>query len=226
MPKCNQSNGSSIKSDCKIELSCPSSTPNAKVVYTYDDPDKTKDCTWNPVTKPMNLPASGPFKFWTKTIADGNDKYADSDIVCYTFQVQKPDMSSKPDNPKQTGNMNQVVLKITMNQLKFTVNGQPSMFDVAPYLDSQANRSMIPMRFIAEAFGADVSWDDATKTQTIRLNGSVFQLTQNVPLPDGMGTPVLVKDRFFVPLRYVSQMLGASVDWDDATQTNTITYYK
>jgi len=85
---------------------------------------------------------------------------------------------------------------------------------------------MIPMRFIAEAFGATVNWDDATQTQTIMLGGKTFKLTANIPLPDGMGTPVLVKDRFFVPLRYVSQMLGASVDWDDATQTNTIVYYK
>ena len=82
------------------------------------------------------------------------------------------------------------------------------------------------MRFIAEAFGATVNWDDATQTQTIMLGGKTFKLTANIPLPDGMGTPVLVKDRFFVPLRYVSQMLGASVDWDDATQTNTIVYYK
>ena len=119
----------------------------------------------------------------------------------------------------------QVVLKVTMNKLQYTVNGTPMMFDVAPYLDTKANRSMIPMRFIAEAFGATVTWDDATKTQTIQLKGNTFKLTQNVALPDGMGTPVLKNDRFFVPLRYVSQMLGATVDWDDATQTNTITYY-
>ena len=119
----------------------------------------------------------------------------------------------------------QVVLKVTMNKLQYTVNGAPMMFDVAPYLDTKANRSMIPMRFIAEAFGATVTWEDATKTQTIQLKGNTFKLTQNVALPDGMGTPVLKNDRFFVPLRYVSQMLGATVDWDDATQTNTITYY-
>ena len=82
------------------------------------------------------------------------------------------------------------------------------------------------MRFFAEAFGAAVTWDDNTKTQTIMLNGKTFKLTQNVPLPDGMGTPVLKQDRFFVPLRYVSQELGASVDWDNATQTNTIIYHK
>jgi len=102
----------------------------------------------------------------------------------------------------------------------------PAMFDVAPYLDNYADRSMIPLRFIAEAFGATVSWDDAAKTQTINLNGKTFKLTLNVPLPGGMGTPVLVRDRFFAPLRYVSQELGASVDWDGATQTNTIVYYR
>ena len=131
-----------------------------------------------------------------------------------------------PTPGKPSDQLAQVVLKVTMNQLRYTVNGTSMMFDVAPYLDTKANRSMIPMRFIAEAFGADVTWDDATKTQTIMLNGKTFKLTENVALPDGMGTPVLKKDRFFVPLRYVSQELGASVDWDDATQTNTIIYYK
>ena len=135
--------------------------------------------------------------------------------------IQKVE-ASKSGNTAST----QVVLKVTMNKLQYTVNGTPMMFDVAPYLDTKANRSMIPMRFIAEAFGASVDWNDATKTQTINLNGKTFKLTQNVALPDGMGTPVLVQDRFFVPLRYVSQELGASVDWDDATQTNTIIYYK
>jgi len=128
--------------------------------------------------------------------------------------------------PPASDNPNKVILKVTMNKLQYTVNGTPMMFDVAPYLDTKANRSMIPMRFIAEAFGATVTWDNATKTQVIQLNGKIFKLTQNVALPDGMGTPVLVKDRFFVPLRYVSQELGATVDWDNATQTNTIVYYK
>jgi len=119
-----------------------------------------------------------------------------------------------------------VVLEVTMNQLRYTVNGMPHYFDVAPFLDASANRSMIPMRFIAEAFGATVSWDNSTRTQHISLGGRSFFLTEGVPLPDGMGTPVLINDRFFVPLRYVSQELGATVEWDTLTQTNTIIYYR
>jgi hypothetical protein len=181
-----------------------------------------------PGTAPINTPASGTFEFWAKTVCSG---YADSDIVHFVFQIQipAPIVTATPRPIPVTppvGQPAQVILKVTMNKLQYTVNGVPMMFDVAPYLDTKANRSMIPMRFIAEAFGAVVTWDDATQTQTIVLNGQTFKLTANVPLPDGMGTPVLVKDRFFVPLRYVSQELGASVDWDDATSTNTIVYYK
>jgi len=145
----------------------------------------------------------------------------DRTVTDITMEAYNSFTGKQPQQPSS-----KVELKVTMNKLQYTVNGAPAVFDVAPYLDTTANRSMIPMRFIAEAFGATVTWNDATKTQTIMLNGKTFKLTQNVPLPDGMGTPVLVRDRFFVPLRYVSQELGASVDWDNATQTNTIIYYK
>ena len=208
-------NGSVINVGRTIVLSGPSSIPNASVVYSMVNPNNSRNVTWTPFSAPIKASASGTFEFWAKTTAAGGGHYDDSDIVHFVFQVR---------NTEQP--LTQVVLKVTMNKLQYTVNGTPMMFDVAPYLDTKAYRSMIPMRFIAEAFGATVTWDDATKTQTIILNGKKFTLTENKALPDGMGTPVLVKDRFFVPLRYVSQELGASVDWDEATQTNTITYYK
>lgn len=173
----------------------------------------------------IRLPGGDPTSYWIN-VSDASFNF---DKTCKDVSYTAYQSITKGVTPTPTpkpGNLNQVILKVTMNKLQYTVNGTPMMFDVAPYIDTKANRSMIPMRFIAEAFGATVNWDDATKTQTIRLNGKTFKLTQNVALPNGMGTPVLVKDRFFVPLRYVSQELGASVDWDDATQTNTIIYYK
>ena len=232
-PISSPANGSYIRSGDKIELKLSSSLSNASIVFSLIDPDKFNNVTWYPSSTPINTPASGTLEFWAKTVVTRG--YSDSDIEHFVFQVQrgtstptptpKPSISVTPTaNPP--GPLTQVTLKITMNKLQYTVNGTPAMFDVAPYLDSKANRSMIPMRFIAEAFGAVVDWDNATKTQTIKLNGKTFKLTENVPLPDGMGTPVLKQDRFFVPLRYVSQELGASVDWENATQTNTIVYYK
>ncbi|MDR1914332.1 MAG: chitobiase/beta-hexosaminidase C-terminal domain-containing protein, partial [Clostridiales bacterium] len=142
-------------------------------------------------------------------------RYTDSAVSTFSYTVASPVVT-----PIQK----QIVLKITMDQLLYTINNQPAMFDVAPYQDTREWRSMIPMRFIAETFGAYVSWDDATMTQTISLKGRVFKITVGVPLPNGMGTARLVNDRLMVPLRYVSEQLGASVSWDETTRTNTITY--
>lgn len=35
------------------------------------------------------------------------------------------------------------------------------------------------------------------------------------PLPDGLGMPLIVNDRTFVPVRFVSEMLGADIYWDN-----------
>jgi len=141
----------------------------------------------------------------------------DSETRTNTISFNSPNQQPRPP-------VNQVVLQVTMNQLRYTVNGTPHYFDVAPFLDTRENRSMIPMRFIAEAFGATVTWDNSTRTQHISLDGMSFSLVEGVPLPLGMGTPVIINDRFFVPLRFVSLRLGGYVTWDERTQTNTITY--
>ena len=217
-------NGSYIRSNERVELKPPASLPNANVVYSMINPGRGGSITWYPSSTQINTPNSGTLEFWAKTLAVSG--YQESDVERFIFHVQTGTVTPTPTPTKPLQPITQVILKVKMNSLDYTVNGIPYKFDVAPYLDTKANRSMIPMRFIAEAFGAAVHWDDLTKTQTISLDGKTFKLTENVPLPDGMGTPVLKQDRFFVPLRYVSQELGASVDWDNATQTNTIIYYK
>ena len=83
---------------------------------------------------------------------------------------------------------------------------------------------MVPIRFIAEAFGATVVWHDETKTDLIYLGDRSLSITLNKPLPDNMGTAVIVGDRLFVPVRYVSEQLGARVDWVAATKTVIITF--
>jgi len=96
-------------------------------------------------------------------------------------------------------------------------------FDIAPYIEPDSGRAMAPVMFVAQALGADLDWDDTANAETITLGGAVLKIEADQPLPDGMGTAVMVKDRLFVPLRYISEFLGARVDWDAGTQTVTIT---
>jgi len=81
---------------------------------------------------------------------------------------------------------------------------------------------MVPVRLIAEALGASVVWQDNIKTDFITLNGKTISIVLNQPLPDDMGTAVIVNDHLYVPVRYVAEQLGATVNWDGDAQTVTV----
>ena len=115
-----------------------------------------------------------------------------------------------------------MTIVLTIDHRIYTKNGVPAEFDVAPYIEPISSRTMVPIRFIAEAFGASVVWVDEIKTEYIYLDGRQLSIVVNQPLPNNMGTAVIVRDRLFVPLRYVSEQLGASVEWDAYNRVVTI----
>jgi hypothetical protein len=57
------------------------------------------------------------------------------------------------------------VIKMQVGNFKATVDGKTVIMDVAPKIENQ--RTLVPLRFISEALGAEVGWDDKTKTVTI-----------------------------------------------------------
>lgn len=59
------------------------------------------------------------------------------------------------------------VVQLQVGDTKMLVNGVAIAMDVAPEISSE--RTMLPFRFIAQAFGASVAFDDATKTVTMEL---------------------------------------------------------
>ncbi|MCL2094649.1 copper amine oxidase N-terminal domain-containing protein [Candidatus Saccharibacteria bacterium] len=109
---------------------------------------------------------------------------------------------------------------LTIGSTAYTINGVLHQADAAPFIAS--SRTMVPLRLIAEALGAEVSWDGATQTVTIAKGNVSLSLVVGVPLPGDMGTPALVGDRTFVPLAYVAQALGAAASWDGNAQAVTI----
>jgi len=110
------------------------------------------------------------------------------------------------------------ILRLTMGSMVFTHLGMQRHSDVAPFIDTAYDRAMIPLRIVAEGLGAEVSFDGDTRTVHIIQDAIEITLVIDVPLPDYMGTPVIVYDRTFVPARYVSEILGATVRWDGVNQ--------
>lgn len=60
---------------------------------------------------------------------------------------------------------NGTVVQLTIGSNVLLLNGAAITMDVAPELTS--DRTMLPIRFIAQAFGANVGWDEATQTVTL-----------------------------------------------------------
>lgn len=105
------------------------------------------------------------------------------------------------------------------------VNDKFIATDVNPFL--QNGTTFVPIRFISEALRADnVRWDSANKTAIIESNGKVIHLpvNQNYAYVNGQYVGIregvkLINGRTFVPLRFISETLGAQVNWTQSTYT-------
>lgn len=115
-----------------------------------------------------------------------------------------------------------------------TLNGAPLSFDVPPQIIN--GRTMVPVRAIFEALGADVSWNEATQT-VIGKNDKYevnIQIGSNTMywavIYDGYSTQVpldspavIIDGRTLIPARAVAEAFGCKVDWDETTRTVLIT---
>jgi len=119
---------------------------------------------------------------------------------------------------------------IGSDALTVKYNGEAIVFpDAQPFIDEN-NRTLIPVRFVAETMGADVSWNQEEQSAVIEQNG----ITVFVPIgsdtisitQDGststvkMDTAALIREeRTYVPIRYVAEALGAWVGYSDLYTT-------
>jgi len=110
------------------------------------------------------------------------------------------------------------VIRFEMDNLVYTIDTVPHTNDVAPFVDPAYDRTMIPLRAVSEALGAEVEWIGATRTVLIFIHDETQTLVVDVSLPGGMGVPVIISDRVLVPLRFVAERLGAEVRWDGANR--------
>lgn len=113
--------------------------------------------------------------------------------------------------------------------IKIFLNNTPLEFgvyenDPEPYI--KEGRTLVPFRKIFEALGMEISWDDATKTVGAKSETTEMELyigknyaLVNQDRKDFDVAPEITDGRTFVPLRFVSESVGAEVIWEAETRS-------
>lgn len=116
------------------------------------------------------------------------------------------------------------------NDIKLVLDGKALVSDQAPRLES--NYTLVPIRVISEALGGEVTYAAATQTVTITTVDHKLVLTvdSKTATVDGKSVTLDVpmrnfSGRTFVPARFVSESLGATVTYDASTRTVNIAYF-
>lgn len=130
-------------------------------------------------------------------------------------------------NYTPTATVYEKTISLQIGSTAATVNGSSATTDAAPKIVN--SRTMLPIRFVAEALGAEVGWNGDTRTVTIIKGDTNIAITidSDKAIVNGqeqtLDAPAFVENsRTYLPVRFVSENLGAKVDWDGATQTVTI----
>ena len=120
------------------------------------------------------------------------------------------------------------VIVLTINSVVADVFGEQVVNDVAPVIRN--DRTMLPTRFVAEALGASVEWDEAAQKVTITKENTVIEITigSNIAFVNGMevllDSPAFIENsRTYLPLRFIAENLGAEVEWNQELQQIYIT---
>ena len=112
-----------------------------------------------------------------------------------------------------------------------TIDGKSTTLDQAPVIVN--GRTLVPIRFISEAFGASVDWNNSTREATIKLlnNTIVLKVDSTTATVNGYtvyldapATIIKQTGRTVVPIRFVSDSLGADVTWNATNKSVTIKF--
>ena len=102
----------------------------------------------------------------------------------------------------------------------------------------QNGRTLVPFGYIGRALGAKVGFTQNPTTKLVdtvwlELDGTKVELKigSNIAKVNGQDVTMdvacqIISGNTMVPVRFVSENLGAEIGWENATQTITITYPK
>ncbi len=121
------------------------------------------------------------------------------------------------------------LIELQIDSNTAVINGASQFVEPAPVIHNGS--TVVPLRFIGEALGASIDWEATEKRVTYRLKGKEVVLWVGVQEAKVNGKvvsmsvkPFIINGRTVVPLRFISEALGASVQWIGETRSINIYY--
>ena len=163
--------------------------------------------------------------------------------IPYYYWVIATDSMGNSSEPRGPVKIQPIVLSNTLPstvKLEFYIgkpyvyiNGIMVKMEVAPFIKD--GRTFVPVRYVAEPFGAQVIWNGTERKVTL-IHKKFIELWIGNPQATVDGTaiyidptntsvmPFIIEGRTLLPLRFVSEAFGATVNWDSITKKVTIEY--
>jgi len=149
-------------------------------------------------------------------------------ILKWSQQMQQVIPQSKVVSVKYSKT---TIIRLQVGNKSALINDSTYTLEASPTIVS--GRTMVPLRFIGEAFGATFNYDSIFKIVDINFNGQEIKMQIGIKTAfvNGKATsldivPYIVNGRTLVPIRFISEVFGADVSWDGTTKTVTIIYPK
>lgn len=86
--------------------------------------------------------------------------------------------------------------------------------------------TFVPLRLLIMHMGAKVDWKNSTKTVTVRYEQTAIQLTIGNKKVNKNGSeftlraaPKIINDKTMVPIRFISESFGSTVEWDGSSKS-------
>jgi len=184
---------------------------------------------------------------WTKTVTEGdtiNIPLQRTDgwtLKSVTINGQLSGVKDSLTLSNIRSDINVVVKYVLKHNISLQVGSKEMFHNLSPIqLDAPpiivSDRTLVPLRAIAEAFNAQVNWNPDTKQVTVKIGDKTLLLTIGNPKATVNGQPVYIdpqnpqvvpiisNSRTMVPLRFIAETMGATVEWDPVFKNIYISY--
>ncbi|MCK5848520.1 MAG: copper amine oxidase N-terminal domain-containing protein [Caldisericia bacterium] len=153
---------------------------------------------------------TGTARFWFKNgkIINGKNEILKHFFLPSSFKIVEP---------------RGISISLNVGEKEYYIDEKKEYFSQKPVIFK--NRTLVPLRSIAEKMGAKVEWIQKSKKIVISLNDIQVEMKIGniLVLINGQSRyldvpPLIIKSSTFIPLRYIAETLGGKVTWNDETQ--------